>query len=113
MKRVKVEKINKMTQWIRDIKIGQCKIGYLPTERFKSINSTISRMNAKFKKDGEDKWIVHWTNTTQNRIALLAMTTAERAAIKQDTIRKNNYEKEIPENFFNRDEPWSVGSWHR
>ena len=107
------ENIENMAEWARNVSIGQLRIGYLPPESHDSFNSSTSRENGKFKAGGEDKWIKHWINKKQNRVAVYGMTRAEHEE-SEKKINNNNdeYDKILPQGFLDPTEEWEVGSWY-
>lgn len=109
---IRVESIENMAQWVRDIDFMEVKVGYITKEHFNSLKSTISRINRELKKDGKDLWVKHWFNRKQNRVAILLITREEAEKIKNNISLRKTYEKELPKGFFNKEEYWSIGSWH-
>lgn len=112
MLKLQVELISKMAPWVRDTEVGQMRLGDLPKEHHDSFNSTIGRANGIFRINGEDKWIMHWTNPDQGRIAVRGLSSAEHKLLDNDFTRRAIYEKELPKGFHNKQEYWPVGSWH-
>lgn len=112
MEGIQLELIDEMASWIQEICVGQMRMGFLTCDHHKSFNSTIARLNRKFRNDGEDKWAKHWINTFQQRVAVLVMTLAEREEIKKDINKRNIHENKLPKKFRDKKEAWEVGTWH-
>lgn len=108
-----LESIHNMAEWLRSVEIGTLRIGCIKKKHYKSFNSTISRENRKYKKNGEDKWLWHKFNKKQQRVAVWAMTRTEHEeSLKHISNNDEEYKKKVPEGFFDPEERWHRGSWH-
>lgn len=110
--KIPVERLGEIAGWLRGIEEGDLRMAYITKEHFKSFNSSITRQNAKYRKEGVDVWLMHRMNKKQNRVIVIAITARERQAMKSDIRLKHKYEKELPIGFFDKEDHWEIDTWH-
>lgn len=107
---IEVETIDVMAQTIRDLQMGVMMVAVLDRSHHASFNSSVSRQNSKFRKNGENKWIKHWTNYYQNRVAAIMITLDEREAMLNDIHLIRKYETLLPQDFYGKKVYWKAGT---
>lgn len=107
----RVDRIGNMSQWIRETGMNQIKIGIIASCQFGSINTIIARINSTYRDNGEDKWVKHWLNRKQCRVAIMLITRTEREETEKDITLRNRYDEHLPR-FFHNDDNWKVGTVH-
>lgn len=107
---IEVGTIDVMAQTIRDLKMGVMMVAELDKTRHASFNSSVSRQNSKFRKNGENKWIKHWTNWHQNRVAAILITFDERIEMKKNIQLLKKYGTLLPQGFNDKKAKWEAGT---
>lgn len=110
--KIPVERLGEIAEWLRSVEEGDLRMAYITEDHFKSFNSSNTRQNARYRKEGVDIWLMHRMNKAQNRVVVRAMTAGERKAMKSDIRLKKKYEKELPIGFFDKEDHWEIDTWH-
>lgn len=110
--KIPVERLGEIAEWLRGVEEGDLRMAYITDDHFNSFNSSITRQNARYRKEGVDLWLKHWMNKKQKRVIVRAMKASERQAMKSDIRLKHKYEKELPNSFFDKEEHWEIDTWH-
>lgn len=110
--RIPVERLGEIGEWLRCVEEGDLRMAYITKEHFNSFNSSITRQNARYRKEGVDMWLMHRMNKKQKRVIVIAIKASERKTMKSDIRLKHKYEKKLPKGFFDKEEHWGINTWH-
>lgn len=108
---IKVEKVPCIKEWLRTLRPGDVRVGFLTEDHFRTLHTKASQVNAEWRDDGRGSWTHHVTNARGSRFCAVCITDEERELELKDINHANDWKKKIPRFFYSKD-VWEIGSEH-